>query len=101
MDTVFPKGSFGYPPTKIDGDYVYGPGVNDCKGNIAVELLAMEALKECGYTERPVKLILQSDEEVNSFLSDQKTLEFMVEEAKGSAAFLNAENFIYQRRTQS
>ncbi len=98
MDTVFPKGSFGYPPTKIDGDYVYGPGVNDCKGNIAVELLAMEALKECGYTERPVKLILQSDEEVNSFLSDQKTLEFMVEEAKGSAAFLNAENSNANRR---
>lgn len=98
MDTVFPKGSFGYPPTKIDGDYVYGPGVNDCKGNIAVELLAMEALKECGYTERPVKLILQSDEEVNSSLSEHKTLEFMVEEAKGSAAFLNAENSNANRR---
>lgn len=92
MDTVHKKGIFGYPPTRIEGDYVYGPGVNDCKGNIAVELLAMEALKECGYDERPVKLILQSDEEVNSCLSEHKTLEFMVEEAKGSAAFLNAEN---------
>ena len=92
MDTVHPKGIFGYPPTRIEGDYVYGPGVNDCKGNIAVELLVMEALKECGYDERPVKLILQSDEEVNSYLSDHKTLEFMVDEAKGSAAFLNAEN---------
>ena len=92
MDTVHKKGIFGYPPTKIEGDYVYGPGVNDCKGNIAVELLVMEALKACDYDERPVKLILQSDEEVNSYLSDHKTLEFMVEEAKGSAAFLNAEN---------
>ncbi len=92
MDTVHKKGIFGYPPTKIEGDYVYGPGVNDCKGNIAVELLVMEALKSCGYDERPVKLILQSDEEVNSHLSGQKSLEFMVEEAKGSAAFLNAEN---------
>lgn len=92
MDTVHKKGSFGYPPTRIEGDYVYGPGVNDCKGNIAVELLVMEALKACGYDERPVKLILQSDEEVNSYLSDGKTLEFMVDEAKGSAAFLNAEN---------
>lgn len=91
MDTVHSKGSFGYPPTRIEGDYVYGPGVNDCKGNIAVELLVMESLKACGYDERPVKLILQSDEEVNSCLSDHKTLEFMVEEAKGSAAFLNAE----------
>ncbi len=92
MDTVHVKGIFGYPPVKVEGDYVYGPGVNDSKGNLALELLVMEALKECGYDERPVKLILQSDEEVNSCLSDHKTLEFMVEEAKGSAAFLNAEN---------
>lgn len=98
MDTVFEKGAFGYPPAKIVGDYVYGPGVNDCKGNIAVELLLMEALKECGYDERPVRLILQSDEEVNSCLSDKKSLEFMVEEAKGSAAFLNAETSSADRR---
>ena len=98
MDTVHKKGIFGYPPTRIEGDYVYGPGVNDCKGNIAVELLVMEALKECGYNERPIKLILQSDEEVNSYLSDGKTIEFMVEEAKGSAAFLNAENIGEHRK---
>lgn len=98
MDTVHKKGIFGYPPTRIEGDYVYGPGVNDCKGNIAVELLVMEALKECGYDERPVKLILQSDEEVNSCLSNGKTIEFMVDEAKGSAAFLNAENISESRK---
>ncbi|MBQ4145238.1 MAG: M20/M25/M40 family metallo-hydrolase [Clostridia bacterium] len=98
MDTVHEKGIFGYPPTRIEGDYVYGPGVNDSKGNLAVELLAMEALKTCAYDERPVKLILQSDEEVNSCLSDHKTLEFIVDEAKGSAAFLNAENLPESRR---
>jgi len=97
MDTVHVKGAFGYPPTRVEGDYVYGPGVNDCKGNIVVELLVMEALKECGYKERPVKLILQSDEEVNSGLSNHGTLDFMVEEAKGSAAFLNAENISTDR----
>ena len=92
MDTVHEKGLFGYPPTHVEGDYVYGPGVGDCKGNIAIELLVMEALKRCGYKERPVKLILQSDEEVSSSLSDHKTIEFMVDEARGSAAFLNAES---------
>lgn len=97
MDTVHTKGIFGYPPTRVEGDFVYGPGVNDCKGNIAAQLLVMEALKSCGYDERPVKLILQSDEEVNSCLSEHKTLEFMVEEAKGSAAFLNAENIAPNR----
>ena len=98
MDTVHNKGVFGYPPTRIEGDYIYGPGVNDSKGNLAVELLAMEALKACGYDERPVKLILQSDEEVNSCLSEHKSLEFMLEEAKGSVAFLNAENLPPSRK---
>lgn len=98
MDTVQPKGIFGYPPTRIEGDYVYGPGVNDCKGNIAMEFLVMEALKECGYNERPVKLIVQSDEEVNSQFSEGKSLEFIVDEAKGSAAFLNAENIGAERK---
>lgn len=91
MDTVFEKGVFGYPPVKIEGGFIYGPGVQDCKGGIIQCMLAMEALKNCGYADRPVKLILQSDEEVSSELSKGKTLEFMVEEAKDSVCFLNSE----------
>ncbi len=93
MDTVFDKGAFGYPPVKIQGDYIYGPGVQDCKGGIVIFLLAMEALKKCNYDERCVKLILQSDEEVGSKLSEMGTIDFMLEEAKGSAAFLNGEGY--------
>ena len=99
MDTVFEKGVFGYPPTRIEGDFIYGPGVQDCKGGIVMCLLVMEALKNCGYDERPVKLILQSDEEVNSVLSDKGTLDFMVQEAKGSVAFINAEGHAKGRIT--
>lgn len=91
MDTVFEKGVFGYPPTKIEGDRIYGPGVQDCKGGIAIFMLVLEALKNCGYSERPVRLILQSDEEVSSSLSEKGTIDFMLEEAKGSVAFLNGE----------
>lgn len=93
MDTVHAKNSFGYPPVRVDGDYLYGPGVQDCKGGIAVAMLAMEALKNCGYTERPVRLILQSDEEVSSVLSQRKSIDFMLQEAAGSAAFLNEEGY--------
>ncbi len=91
MDTVFDKGEFGYPPVKRIGDRLVGPGVIDCKGGIAVALMVLDALRIYGYKRRPVKLILQSEEEVESVLSGGKTLEFMINEAKGAAAFFNCE----------
>lgn len=91
MDTVHPVGSFGYPPTKIEGDVIKGPGAMDCKGGIAIPFLAMEALQACGYKARPIKLILQSDEEISSITSDKRTIEFMAKCAKGCVAFVNGE----------
>lgn len=93
LDTVHPKGLFGYPPVKIDEKegVIYGPGVVDCKGGVVSSLLAMAALSKCGYTERPVKLILQSDEEVSSVISGKSTVKFMADCAKGCTAFLNCE----------
>jgi len=91
MDTVFKKGEFGYPPVKEENGILTGPGVIDCKGGIAVGMLVLDALKRAGYSDRPVKLILQSDEEVESVNSGGKTLEFMLEEAKNACAFFNCE----------
>lgn len=93
IDTVHPKGLFGYPPVKIDraAGKIYGPGVVDCKGGVASSLLAMAALRECGFDERPIKLILQSDEEVSSITSGKSTVKFMAECAKDCVAFLNGE----------
>lgn len=62
MDTVHPVGSFGIPAVHHDNNKIYGPGVTDCKGGIVTGMLALEALKVCGYNKRPVKLLLQSDE---------------------------------------
>lgn len=93
-DTVQPLGLFGYPPVKIDGDIMYGPGTTDCKGGCVAAFLAMDALDQIGFTDRPVKLILQSDEETSSKQSGKKTIEFMCEKAKGSVAFLNAEGVL-------
>ena len=93
MDTVHPVGSFGEKPTKIDGEIIYGPGVTDCKGGIVAGFMAMDALERCGFKDRPIKLILQSDEENGSRFSGKSTISFMVEKAKGSIAFLNAEPF--------
>ena len=93
MDTVHPVGMFGTPAVRKDGEKIYGPGVCDCKGGIVASLLAMEALQKCGYSARPIKLILQSDEEVGSRFSNLETVRFMCDEAKGAAAFLNLEGY--------
>ncbi|MBO5980978.1 MAG: M20/M25/M40 family metallo-hydrolase, partial [Clostridia bacterium] len=89
MDTVHPEGLFG---VRREGDTLIGPGVYDCKGGIAVGFLVMEALKNCGYTSSPVKMILQSDEENSSRTSNKTTIQYMLEQAKDSVAFLNLES---------
>ena len=91
LDTVHPVGLFGTPPTRIEGGRIYGPGVCDCKGGCVAALLAMEALKINGYRKRPVKLVLQSDEEVGSQTSSKRTVDFMERCSKGAVAFLNSE----------
>ena len=92
MDTVHPLGLFGEPPlVKIDGDRMHGPGTTDCKGGIIAGLLAAEALCECGFDERPILILLQSDEEKNSVPSNKETINYICKKAEGSAAFLNIE----------
>lgn len=91
IDTVHPKGLFGYPPVRFDAENIYGPGVTDCKGGVVASFMAMEALEECGFTARPVKLVIQTDEETSSKTSNKKTIEFMCNHAKGAVAFLNTE----------
>lgn len=91
MDTVHPINSLD---TYIKDGMIFGPGVTDCKGGLVACLLAMKALKECGYKDRPVKFILQSDEEVGSKLSNKKTIEFMIEKSKDALCFINAEMYM-------
>lgn len=93
IDTVHPVGLFGSPAVRKDDTHIYGPGVTDCKGGVVASFLALDALAQCGFTARPVKLIIQSDEETSSKNSGKKTVAFMCEKAKGSAAFLNTECF--------
>lgn len=90
-DTVHPVGSYGTPAVRIEDDKIYGPGVTDCKGGIVAALLCMHALQRCGYRDRPIKLILQTDEEKGSAPSALGTVQKMCEYALGSAAFFNLE----------
>ncbi len=92
IDTVHSVGSFGNPPVKIEGDIMHGPGVMDCKGGTVAALMAMTALKNVGFSGRPVRLLLQTDEECNSKLSAKATIDYICKKAADSVAFLNCES---------
>ncbi len=93
MDTVHPIGSFGTPAVHCEDGYIYGPGVTDCKGGLVAAFLAMEALHLIGFTERPVHLLLQSDEENSSATSNKETIKYICEKSKNAIAFLNCEGY--------
>lgn len=92
LDTVHPIGLFPTPACKRDGDILYGPGVTDCKGGVVAALLALEVLDEINFKGRPVKLILQTDEETGSKTSGLKTVDFMIKKSKDAIAFFNLEH---------
>ncbi len=91
IDTVHPVGLFGSPAVRIEDGKIYGPGVLDCKGGVVASFLAMDALDKCGFKDRPIMLLLQSDEEKGSSVSNKATINYICEKAKDSIAFLNAE----------
>ncbi|MBR3144679.1 MAG: M20/M25/M40 family metallo-hydrolase [Clostridia bacterium] len=91
IDTVHPVGFFGDNPIRFEGDKMFGPGSGDCKGGVVAGFCVLEALKNIGFNERPVKLILQTDEENSSATSDKATVKFICEEAKDAVALLNVE----------
>jgi len=91
IDTVHPIGKFHEPVVWRDEEKMYGPGVYDCKGGVVASFLAMDALDRCGFRERPVMLLIQTDEEVGSSISNHRTINYICERAKGAVAFLNVE----------
>lgn len=93
IDTVHPVGSFGTPAVRIEEETIHGPGVTDCKGGVVAAFLAMDALERVGFTARPVRLLLQTDEETSSKGSNKATVQTICQKAADSAAFLNLEGF--------
>ena len=91
VDTVFKIGAFGYPPVKMDEENMYGPGVCDCKGGVVAGFMAMDVLWSCGYDKRPIKMIIQTDEEGGSSASNGQTIKYLLECAKDSVAVINLE----------
>ena len=89
-DTVHKKGAFGTQPVTRLQDRIIAPGVIDCKGGIAIALLAMKALQQQGYTKH-LRLLLTSDEEISNTLGGQYEVEYFRERCAGFPAAINCE----------
>jgi glutamate carboxypeptidase len=67
MDTVYQEGILATQPQKQDGNKLYGPGIADDKGGIAVILHSLEILKAAGWRDYArITVLLNPDEEIGS-----------------------------------
>ena len=66
MDTVYPIGTAGRRPVRVENGTVYGPGVIDMKGGILVGIYAIEALLAFSYRAfGEIRFLCVSDEEIS------------------------------------
>jgi len=63
FDTVHPVGAFGW---KLEGDWAFGPGVYDMKGNIVQLLWVLRGAEELGIRLPSLEVLFTPDEEVGS-----------------------------------
>jgi glutamate carboxypeptidase len=80
LDTVWPLGTFHEMPWRVGEGRYWGPGVLDMKAGIVMALSALSALHELRL-DRPVTLLLNSDEEVGSPVSRWITERLALESA--------------------
>ncbi len=91
LDTVWAHGTLASMPVKQRDGRLYGPGVYDMKAGVIMALTALETLIETKLLNRPVILLLVSDEEVGSpvsrpiteKLATQSSAVYVLEPAQG------------------
>jgi glutamate carboxypeptidase len=73
LDTVWPVGTLKRMPWSVIEGRLWGPGTLDMKAGIAMALTAIEMLGEAELLEREIVLLLNSDEEIGSPVSQPIT----------------------------
>jgi len=72
MDTVYQPGILKTEPYHVEGDLIYGPGIADDKGGIAVILHSLQILKDMGWRDYArLTVAFNPDEEVGSIGSGE------------------------------
>jgi glutamate carboxypeptidase len=67
MDTVYPAGTLAREPIRQEGSKLYGPGVADDKGGIAVILHSLAILQRQGWRDyATLTVLINGDEETGS-----------------------------------
>ena len=67
MDTVYPPGTLAREPIRQDGSKLYGPGIADDKGGLAVILHSLAILQRQGWKDyATLTVLLNGDEETGS-----------------------------------
>jgi glutamate carboxypeptidase len=97
LDTVWPLGTLAKMPWRKADGKIFGPGILDMKSGVVMALEALTALKQLAAEhpglDRPVTLLLNSDEEIGSPISrpiteklaSQCSAVFVLEPAQGLA----------------
>ncbi|MEG0378933.1 MAG: M20 family metallopeptidase [Eubacterium sp.] len=89
MDTVFPFGSFGETPFRIEDGKAFGPGVLDMKGGLVIALYVIKALNQIGYNERPLKIVFSGDEEIGH--TNSNGADIILKQTQGGLCAFNLE----------
>lgn len=67
MDTVYREGILREQPIRLDGNRLYGPGIADDKGGLAVILHSLQILRGLGWSDfATLTVLMNPDEEVGS-----------------------------------
>jgi glutamate carboxypeptidase len=67
LDTIYWPGTLATQPIRLDGNKLYGPGIADDKGGVAVILHSLDILKAAGWRDHAqLTVLFNADEESQS-----------------------------------